>query len=440
MIAPLKEIGVGIIGFGTVGAGTAKLLIDNAELLRRRVGVPVVLRWVADTDLTRDRGVSLPEGMLTDDAMKVINDPSVQIIVELIGGTKVARDFILAALSAGKAVVTANKALLAEHGAEIAKAAQVAGVDLCFEASVGDGIPIIRSMREGLSANRIEAIYGIINGTCNYILSKMTSEGRDYADILAEAQSAGLAEADPSFDVDGIDTAHKLSILVWLATGRRVSPKDISIEGIRDVSAADIAFATKFGYVIKLLAIAKERGESYEVRVHPTMIPKRYLLAQVDGAFNAVYVKGDFVGPTMSYGQGAGRLPTASAVGSDIIEAARNLRKGAAGRIPPSGFFLNDADEPIAVAPSDHAKSEYYLRFRVVDKPGVLSKIAGILGEHRISISSVLQTSRDEESSVPIDIVTHLAREKDMKAALAETDRLPVVVDRTRMIRIENDL
>ncbi len=440
MTSGLREIGVGIVGFGTIGAGTAKLLLENAELVRRRVGIPVRLRRVADLDIARDRGVVLPDGVLTTDGMRVVNDPDVQIVVELIGGTGAAKDFILEAARQGKSVVTANKALLAEHGPEITKAVVAAGVDIGFEASVGGGIPIIRAMREGLAANRLTGIYGIINGTCNYILSRMTDEGRDFAEVLAEAQKIGLAEADPSFDVDGIDSAHKLAILVWLATGGTVPLKEIYVEGIRDVAAVDIAYAREFGYRIKLLAIAKEKGNGIEVRVHPTMIPEQYLLATVGGAYNAIYVKGDFVGSSLYYGQGAGMLPTASAVASDIIEIARGLRKGISGRVPPSGFFAVEPGERAAVAPFSEVKTEYYLRFQVIDKPGVLSKIAGVLGAHAISISSVIQKGRREESAVPIFIVTHLAREKDMRAALEETDKLPVVVDRTRMIRIENNL
>ncbi len=436
----IKEIGVGIIGFGTVGTGTAKLLLENAELLRRRVGIPLKIRGIADIDVGRDRGVTLPEGVLTSDGFQLIRDPGVQIVVELIGGTGAAKDYVLEALRLGKPVVTANKALLAEHGPEICGAAIGSGADLGFEASVGGGIPIIRAMREGLAANRIREIYGIINGTCNYILSRMSNEGKEYAEVLAEAQRIGLAEADPSFDVDGIDSAHKLAILVWLATGTYVSPKEIFVEGIRDVSAVDIAFAREFGYTIKLLAIAKERGDGAEVRVHPTMIPSDHLLATVGGANNAIYVKGDFIGSALFYGQGAGMKPTASAVVSDIVEIARNLRGGGTGRIPPSGFFLHDPVENAVISSFSDVKAEYYLRFKVVDKPGVLSKIAGVLGTHSISISSVIQKGRKEESAVPIFIVTHHAKESDMRAALAETDLLPVVLDRTRMIRIENNL
>ena len=439
-MTPSAEIGVGIVGYGTVGSGTAKLLLENAGLLRQRVGVPIRLVRVADLDLDRDRGVKLPEGVLIRDGLQVARDPGVQIFVELIGGTGAAREYLLEAVRNGKSVVTANKALLAEHGAEISQAVASAGVDIGFEASVGGGIPIIRAMREGLAANRILEFYGIINGTCNYILSRMTGEGKEFAEVLAEAQRIGLAEANPSFDVDGIDSVHKLAILVWLATGGSVPLREIYVEGIRDITAQDIAFAREFGYVIKLLATAKQKESGVEVHVHPTMIPEGHLLATVGGSFNAIYVKGDFVGSTLYYGPGAGQLPTASAVVSDIIEIARELRRGARGRIPPSGFHLPGNGGKTPVFPFADVKSEYYLRFQVLDKPGVLSKIAGVLGSHSISISSVIQKGRKAESAVPIFIQTHHAKERDIRAALGETDRLPVVLDRTRMIRIENSL
>ena len=434
------EIGVGIVGFGTVGSGTARLLLENAGLLRQRVGVPIRLVRVADLDLDRDRGVKLPEGTLIRDGLQVARDPAVQIFVELIGGTGDAREYLLEAVRNGKSVVTANKALMAEHGAEISRAVTAAGVDIGFEASVGGGIPIIRAMREGLAANRILEFHGIINGTCNYILSRMTGEGKEFAEVLAEAQRIGLAEANPSFDVDGIDSAHKLAILVWLATGGSVPLREIYVEGIREITAQDIAFAREFGYVIKLLATAKQKESGVEVHVHPTMIPEGHLLATVGGAFNAIYVKGDFVGSTLYYGPGAGQLPTASAVVSDIIEIARDLRRGARGRIPPSGFHHPGDGGKTLVFPFSDVKSEYYLRFQVLDKPGVLSRIAGVLGAHSISISSVIQKGRKAESAVPIFIQTHHAKERDVRAALEETDRLPVVLDRTRMIRIENSL
>ncbi|MGE5247317.1 MAG: homoserine dehydrogenase [Verrucomicrobiota bacterium] len=439
MTRALREIGVGVIGFGTVGTGTVRLLLENAEHLRKRVGVPIRLVRVADNDAKRDRGVSLTEGVFVTDGTQVVRDPDIQIVVELIGGTGAAKDFLLEAIRNGKSVVTANKALLAECGPEIVRAVRDAGVDIGFEASVGGGIPIIRTLREGLAANQIAGIYGIINGTCNYILSRMSKEGKPFAEVLAEAQKAGLAEADPSFDVDGVDTAHKLAILVWLATGGHVSLNDIYVEGIRDIRPDDIAFAKEFGYAIKLLAIAKQSGAGIEARVHPTMIPSHYLLATVDGANNAVYVKGDFVGSSLSYGQGAGMLPTASAVVSDVIELARNILSGSVGRIPPGGYFLADPAVRTQVSPFDQAQTEYYLKILVVDKPGVLSRIAGVLGRHGISILSVLQKGRGE-SAVPIFIVTHRARESNMRAALAEVDQLPDVLDRTRLIRIENNL
>jgi len=436
---PLKEIGVGVIGYGTVGTGTVKLLLENAELLRKRVGVPVKLVRIADMDTKRNRGLKLPAGMLIDDAMRIVRDPGIQIVVELVGGTGAAKDFILESIRSGKSVVTANKALLAEHGPEIVRAAISARVDVGFEASVGGGIPIIRTLREGLSANRIKGIYGIINGTCNYILSRMTKEGKPFAEVLEEAQKSGLAEANPSFDVDGIDASHKLAILIWLSTGGRVRLKDIYVEGIRDISPDDIAFAKVFGYTIKLLAIAKEGGSGIEARVHPTMIPSQYLLATVDGANNAIYVKGDFVGSSMSYGQGAGMLPTASAVVSDVIEISRNLLTASTGRIPPSGFSLINQNMVTKIKPFEEVQCEYYLKILVVDKPGVLSRIAGVLGRYAISIMSVLQKGK-EKNAVPIFIVTHQAKESHMRAALAEVDKLPEVIDRTRMIRIENNL
>jgi len=439
MTQSLKEIGVGVIGFGTVGTGTVKLLLENAEHIRKRVGVPVRLVRVADNEMKRERGVALPDGVLVSDGMQVARDPDVHIVVELIGGKGAAKDFLLEAIRNGKSVVTANKALLAECGPEIMHAVAENKVDIGFEASVGGGIPIIRSLREGLAANRIQGIFGIINGTCNYILSRMTKEGKPFAEVLAEAQKEGLAEADPSFDVDGIDTAHKLAILVWLATGGRVSLKDIYVEGIRDISPEDIAFAKEFGYTVKLLAIAKEAGSGYEARVHPTMIPSHYLLATVDGAYNAVYVKGDFVGSSMSYGKGAGMLPTASAVVSDVIEISRNLLRGSTGRIPPSGYSLIDPKMLTGIAPFEEVQCEYYLRILVMDKPGVLSRIAGVLGRHSISIRSVLQKGGGE-NAVPIFIVTHRAKESNMRSALAEVDQFPDVLDRTRLIRIENNL
>jgi homoserine dehydrogenase len=439
MSLPVKEICVGVIGFGTVGTGTVRLLLENAEQLRKRLGVPVRLVRVADNDTARDRGVSLTEGVFVSDGMQVVRDPNIHIVVELVGGTGAAKDFLLEAVRNGKSVVTANKALLAECGPEIVRAVRDAGVDIGFEASVGGGIPIIRTLREGLAANRIRAIYGIINGTCNYILSRMSKEGKPFADVLGEAQKAGLAEADPSFDVDGVDTAHKLAILVWLATGGYVPLKEIYVEGIRDISPDDIAFAKEFGYTIKLLAIAKENGAGIEARVHPTMIPSQYLLATVDGANNAVYVKGDFVGSSLSYGQGAGMLPTASAVVSDIIEIARNMLSESTGRVPPSGYSLADPATRTQLSPFEQVQTEYYLRILVMDKPGVLSRIAGVLGRHAISILSVLQKGRGE-SAVPIFIVTHRAKESNMRAALAEVDQLPDVLDRTRLIRIENNL
>ncbi|HXV68995.1 MAG TPA: homoserine dehydrogenase, partial [Nitrospira sp.] len=333
-----SRLGVGIIGFGTVGTGVARILLDNADLIRRRVGVPVELVRIADIDVTRDRGVALPAGLLTNDAKQVLNDPAIDVVIELIGGYDTAKRVILDAIAAGKHVVTANKALLALHGEELFEAASRRGVDMGFEASVGGGIPVIRALTEGLSGNRIESIYGIINGTSNYILSRMTHEGQGFETVLKAAQQAGYAEADPTFDVAGIDSAHKLAILVSLAFGTPVNFKEIFTEGITHITPADIAYAKEFGFTIKLLGIAKLVDSAVEARVHPTMLPSASPIAQVDGVYNAIQLVGDAVGDVVLYGRGAGSLPTGSAVVSDVISIGRNLLKGAVGRVPAASF------------------------------------------------------------------------------------------------------
>lgn len=334
------RIGVGIIGFGTVGTGVAKVLLDNAALIRRRVGVPIELIRIADLDVTRDRGLALPPGVLTTDAKQVLNDPAIDIVIELIGGYDTAKRVILEAIAAGKHVVTANKALLALHGEEIFEAAARKGVELGFEASVGGGIPVIRALTEGLAGNTIQSIYGIINGTSNYILSRMTREGHSFEAVLKDAQQAGYAEADPTFDVAGIDSAHKLAILVSLAYGTPVNFKEIYTEGITHITPTDIAYAKEFGFTIKLLGIAKLMDGEVEARVHPTMLPSISPIAQVEGVYNAIQLVGDAVGDVVLYGRGAGSLPTGSAVVSDVIAIGRNLLKGAMGRRPPgaAGF------------------------------------------------------------------------------------------------------
>jgi homoserine dehydrogenase len=431
-----SRIGVGIVGFGTVGTGVAKILLDNAALITRRVGVPVELVRVADLDIVRERGVALAAGVLTTDSRQVLTAPDIDIVVELIGGYDTAKRVILDAVGAGKHVVTANKALLALHGEEIFDAAVRKGVDVGFEASVGGGIPVIRALTEGLAGNTIESIYGIINGTSNYILSRMTREGHGFEDVLTDAQRAGYAEADPTFDVDGIDSAHKLAILVNLAYGTPVNFKDIYTEGITNITPIDIAYAKQFGFTIKLLGIAKLVGGEIEARVHPTMLPSASPIAQVEDVYNAIQLVGDAVGDIVLYGRGAGSMPTGSAVVSDVIAIGRNLLKNSAGRVPVASF-QPDQRRPLRLRSMEEISSLYYLRFMAVDRPGVLAQIAGELGRCGISISSMVQQGRREGQTVPIVIKTHVAKERDVQTALREINQKAFVSEPTTLIRIE---
>jgi len=440
------RIAVGLIGFGTVGTGVAKVLTSNAGSIRRRLGVPLDLVKVADLNLTADRGITLPAGVLTSHAREVIEDPRIDIVIELIGGYDPAKRFLLDAIAKGKSVVTANKALLAVHGEELFQAAARAKVDIGFEASVGGGIPIVRTLTEGLAANRILSLYGIVNGTSNYILTKMTEAGRSFEAVLAEAQKAGYAEADPTFDIAGTDAAHKLAILINLAFGTPVNFKDMYVEGIAGIAPMDIAYATEFGYTIKLLAIAKLHEEreggrapaELEARVHPTMIASDAPIARVGGVYNAIQVTGDAVGDIMLYGRGAGSLPTASAVVSDVIDMARNILTGSVGRVPSCAFQM-DQRRPLRIRPIDEVGSLYYLRFMVLDKPGVLSQLSGVLGKHEISISSVLQRGRKDGQTVPVVMTTHMAVERKMQAALREIAAFPFVSGQTTLVRIEGE-
>jgi homoserine dehydrogenase len=431
-----SSIAVGMVGFGTVGAGVAKILLDNAAVIRRRVGVPVELVRIADLDTTRDRGVRLTPGVLTSDLRHVLDDPSIDIVLELIGGYDAAKRLILEAMAKGKQVVTANKALLAVHGEEIFEAAARRRVDLGFEASVGGGIPVIRALTQGLAGNTLLSMYGIINGTSNYILSRMTREGQPFDTVLADAQKAGYAEADPTFDVAGIDSAHKLTIMVTLAYGSPVNFKEIFTEGITHLTPLDIAYAHEFGYTIKLLGIAKLHENDVEARVHPTMIPSDSPVAGVDGVYNAIQLVGDAVGDIVLYGQGAGSLPTGSAVVSDVIDIARNLLSGASGRVPAASF-QQEQRRPLRIRPMEEITSLYYLRFMVVDRPGVLSQIAGVLGTHGISISSVIQKGRKEGQTVPVVIMTHAAREREVQTALQDINRMSFISEPTTLIRVE---
>jgi homoserine dehydrogenase len=433
-----KSIKIGMLGWGTVGTGVTKIFQKSADLLAQRAGVPLELKRIADLDLKRDRGVQVAPGVLTASAQDIINDPEIQIVVELIGGEEPARTFILQALKAGKHVVTANKALLAKHWDEIHRTASQTSAEIYFEASVGGGIPVVQALNDGLAANHVKGIYGIINGTANYILSEMT-KGEEYQATLAKAQQKGYAEANPTLDVEGGDTMHKLVILSSLAFGRWVHPKDVYVEGITRISAQDIIYAREeFDRVIKLLGIAKQTPDGrIQVRVHPTLVPSSHLLASVNGVYNGIYIIGDAVGPTLFYGKGAGEMPTASAVVSDIIFISRNIHLNAAGKVP-SVYYLPEEQKQLPLAPMQDLRSEYYLRFNVRDEAGVIAKISGVLGERGISIASVIQKARKEGDMVPIVIMTYEAREKDVEDALAVIDRLPVVMQPTLKIRVEN--
>ena len=435
----MSDVRIGLLGLGTVGAGVVKLLQARGDMLQERAGARLALAAVADTDLTRPReGLDLRALPLTSDAARVLDDPTIQVVIELVGGLEPARTFILRALAAGKHVVTANKALLAHHGAELYEEARRRGVALAFEAAVAGGIPLIRAVKDGLVANRVLSLAGIVNGTCNYILSKMTDEGLDFSLVLKEAQAQGFAEADPTLDIEGMDSAHKLQILVALAFRTFVDLKDIHTEGITRITAQDIEYARELGYRIKLLAIAKASragGGGVEARVHPTMIPATSPLAAVSGVFNAVFLTGDAVGDLMFYGRGAGQMPTASAVVSDVLEIVRRIAHG----VPALALELPAVGrQPLPLTPMDAIRCAYYLRVMVQDRPGVLSRVAGILGDNDISIANVIQKGRGTREAVPVVMLTHEARERDMRAALVTIDRLPDVATATTMIRVES--
>jgi len=434
----MRQIKIGIIGFGTVGSGIYEVLTTNRELISSRVGTDVDVKRIADLDTHSDRGISVDRELFTVNAMDVIDDPEIDIVVELIGGLDKAREYILKAMERGKDVVTANKALLAEHGNEIYQAAEHYGVSLAFEASVGGGIPIIGALRCGLSANHIQTIMGILNGTSNYILTMMTKKGLSYSQAVQEAVNLGIAESPPTLDVDGTDAAHKLTILTSIVFGYPVSFRDIYKTGIDELTPDDIRFADEFGYSIKLLAIARNLGDHLDARVHPTMIPKDHILANVNGAYNAIYLEGDFLGPNLYYGLGAGKKPTGSAVVSDIMDLARKVRLGQKGPIPALAY-VSSPEREIEIQPIEELTCGYYLRVSALDSPGVLSKIAGILGENDISIYSVIQEGRDIKGSVPVVMLTHEARERNVKKAISLMDKLDIILDKTVMIRVENN-
>ena len=435
----MQTINIGVIGFGTIGTGVVKILQQNSDLLTQRTGVHFALKGIADLDLTTDRGIQVDPALLTSDARKLLDDPEIHLIIELIGGYEPARSFVLQAINNGKHVVTANKALLALHGEEIFSAAESAGVEVLFEAAVGGGIPIISSIKENLGANCFSSLLGILNGTCNYILTRMTEEGEAFEAVLSDAHKKGYAEADPTFDVEGIDTAHKLALLCGLCFGTRVDFDQIYTEGISKLSALDIDFARQFGYKLKLLAIGKFDGERIEARVHPTMVPVDHAMAKVDGVLNGVRLEGDFVGPVMLTGYGAGMNATASAVMGDAIAVARNLAAKTAVRSPSMGCPQKGmASYPIK--PMDEVESAYYLRFTVQDCPGVLAQIAGVLGKYQISIESMIQPHRHEAEAVPIVLMTHEAVERNVRKALEEIDCFDLVREKSLMVRIEDKL
>ena len=414
----MKQIGVGILGFGTVGAGVADGLLKHRDVMAKRLGVDIVLKKIADLDITTSRGISIPDGILTTDAMSVISDPEIEIVVETIGGTGIAKKFVLDALCGGKCVVTANKKLLAEHGREIFETAAKNDVDIYFGASVGGGIPIIRVLREGLSGNDIETIHGILNGTCNYILTRMENEGLPFDEVLKDAQKLGYAEANPSLDVDGFDTAHKACILAALAYGFQPTLDQVQVEGIRNLAGADVKYAADFGYRIKLLAVVAKDGDEVEVGVHPTLIPFSHMLANVNDAFNAAYVKGDMSDYTMYYGRGAGRAPTASTVIGDIGDIARNL---AYDETRYARGVPNYAEGKVRLKAAGDIKSKYYLRFMLADRPGAMGVVASSLGKHGVSISALSQKESSEGNlPVPVVAMTREARASDVDAALAE--------------------
>ncbi len=430
----MREIKVGLIGFGTVGSGLAETLLNQQERLEKRSGISVRLTKVADIvlDTLPDKFADIE---LTDNAASIIDDPNIDIIVELIGGIEPAKTFLLNAIKAGKHVVTANKALLSQHGMEIFSAAGENNVEVGFEASVGGGIPVIKSLREGLVANRIVSIMGIMNGTANYILTRMTDEGIDFETVLKAAQEEGYAEADPTYDIEGIDTAHKLVILATMAYGMDIGLDDIATEGISTIEPIDIQFAREFGYRIKLLAISRNHGDHIEARVHPTMVPEKHLLAAINGAFNAIHFTGDTVGEVLLYGMGAGKMPTGSAVAADVMDIARNIEYGAVNRVPPLSYLPENITNR-DITPLSELCCPYYFRISAVDKPGVLSTVSGILSKHEISIESVIQKGRLQKGPVAIVMRTHHAREDAVAEALTEIDALDVVAAPTVKIRI----
>ncbi|GAB61092.1 MAG: homoserine dehydrogenase [Candidatus Jettenia sp.] len=430
----MRTFNVGIVGVGIVGTGVVKILLEKHSPLLEKLDCVPVLKGIADRNLDVRNRIDLPSDILfTDDVDILINDPDIHVIIELIGGLHPAKEIITKALEKGKDIVTANKMLLALHGLELFRKARQCGKSISFEASVGGGIPVIAALRDGFIANRIESIFGIVNGTTNYILTKMTKEHVKYSDALAEAQKMGYAEKDPSMDVDGIDSSHKLAILARIGFGVDFDYKDIYCEGISTIDLSDIWYAHELGYTLKLLAVAKRIKSAIELRVHPTLLPHDHPLSSVNGVFNAICVNGSAVGETMLYGKGAGQMPTASAVVADLVDVGL----GRAGITFHAMKTFSGNCEHISIADIMQIKTRYYLRFSVVDKPGVLAKISGILGNYEISIASVIQHKIKENGNVPLVMMTHLAEEGNLQKALTEIKRLDIIKDSTKFLRVE---
>ncbi len=429
----MQEFGIGILGYGTVGAGVAEGLLKNGDLIADRTGLKPVLRRIADLDIETDRGVDVPAELLTTDALAVINDDSVDMVIELIGGTGIAKTFTEAALKRGKPVVTANKALLAKHGAELFEIARQNSTEIYYGASVGGGIPVIHSVREGLVGNQIEWIYGILNGTCNYVLTRMENEQLPFDEVLADAQDLGFAESDPSLDVDGHDTAHKAVLLASLAYGFHVPLDQVAVSGIRDLSIMDIKNASELGYKLKLLAVIRRAGQCVEVSVHPALLPKAHILANVSGVFNAVMVHGDMTGDTLYYGKGAGREPTASTVLSDVSEVMKNLHAGSPRQFRGPG----ESTSRLTLADPADISTRHYIRLPLLDRPNALADIAAALGRHSISIASVVQKESHSDDFAWLVIVTHHATARQCANALSEITAMDAVKDEPIHIRIE---
>jgi homoserine dehydrogenase len=433
----LKPVKIGIIGLGTVGGGTVNVLKRNAEEIARRAGRQIIITRASAKDLSKQRICDTQGIALTTDPYEIINDPEIEIVLELIGGAGAVKDMVLAAIANRKHVVTANKSLIALHGNEIFAKASEQGVIVAFEAAVAGGIPIIKAIREGLSGNQIQWLAGIINGTGNFILTEMRDKGRDFYDVLAEAQALGYAEADPTFDVEGIDAGHKLTILASIAFGIPLKFDKVFTEGITQITRADVEYAEQLGYRIKHLGIARKMPEGIELRVHPTLIPERRLIANVDGVMNAIVVKGDAVGPTLYYGAGAGADPTASSVVADVIDVVRALTSDPENRVPHLAFQA-DALHDISVLPPEQFKTAYYLRLNAEDKPGVLADVTRILAKHQISIDAIIQKKAlDDRALIPIILLTQITLEKEMNAAIAEIESLSTVTGKVNRIRLE---